>query len=246
MNNAALEKLKSQLEKALSAKKPAIHKAAFDADGTLWPSDVGKDFFHYQAAKGFFKEKYACPFSEFDSIYNLQGRKQALIWLAKAQAGFSLKTLKLWAKDFLREHPVKMFSFQKNLIKWLTKKKVKIFIVSSSLTWVLEQALEGYNIPHIIGVETLVENGTITDKPVLPAPVGKDKVLAFKRKAGESSLPIFVAGNTLSDKALLESATDIRLVLNSALPGSRNYESEKSLLKIAKQRNWLHSTLKAL
>ncbi len=245
MNSLDLKKLKSRLEKAFTAQKPSERCAAFDADGTLWPSDVGKDFFHYQVEQGFFKKKYSCPFSKFDSIFRLQGRKQALIWLAIAQAGFQLKTLKLWTKDFLLEKPVKMFPFQENLIKWLMKKKVKIFIVSSSLKWVLEQALEGYNIPkkNIIGVETFVKKDLITDEPVLPAPVGEDKVLAFKRVAGEHSLPVFSAGNTLSDKALLESATDVRLTLHTARPGSHNYESEKSLLKIAKKRNWFHSTL---
>ena len=93
-----------------------------------------------------------------------------------------------------------MFLFQKNLIDWLMSKNVPIFIVSSSLKWVLDQALQGYNIPkeNIIGLCTLVEKGIITHKPVLPASIHKEKVEAFQKKTKGAS-PFFVAGNTLSD-----------------------------------------------
>ena len=112
----------------------------------------------------------------------------------------------------------------------------------SSLKWVLDEAIpKGYPIQcqNIIGVETKVLHGKITDQVVKPAPIQEDKPLAFHRLAGDS-LPIFASGNTLSDQALLERANHTRLVIASATYGKRNYDSEQALLAIAKQKQWFY------
>ena len=234
-----LEKIQRQLEQVIENTNKPI--AAFDADGTLWPRDVGRDFFRYQVEKGFLKEKTLDPQAEFDYIKVEQGRKAALLWLAQVQSGLSLETLNHWIADFLQKNPLKIFLFQKHLIDWLMNRNVSVFVVSSSLKWVLDQALQIYNIPkeNIIGVQTLVEEGVITDKLVLPAPVHQEKVQAFQKKNKEVA-PLFVAGNTLSDQALLEFSTHVRLVVATAQPGGRNYDSERQLIKIAKERNWFY------
>lgn len=234
-----LEKVKLQIKKAMDkTDKPVF--VAFDADGTLWPSDVGKNFFLYQAENDLLKEKVTQPEAEFKHLCEREGKKQALLWLAQVQAGFSLKQMNQWVSDFLKTKPFKVFLFQKHLIDWLISKNVQVFVVSSSLKWVLDKALKGYGIPqeNIIGVKTLVKEGIITEDLVLPAPIHKDKVQALKNLAGRS--PLFSAGNTLSDQALLECASHVRLVVSTAKVGERNYESERSLLKIARERNWLY------
>ena len=168
-----------------------------------------------------------------------KGRRAALIWLAQIQSGFSLKKVNQWVSNFLHENPIKIFLFQKHLINWLINNKVNVFIVSSSLKCVLDQALQEYNIPkeNIIGVQTLVKEGILTNKPVLPAPIHKEKVLSLQEKI-KGACPLFVAGNTLSDQALLESSTQFRLVVSTAQKGERNYDSERKLLKIAQDRGW--------
>ncbi len=235
-----LEKIKYQLEKTLESRKESLF-ATFDADGTLWPSDVGRSFFLYQVEKDLLKGKTAKPQEDFDRVRVTKGKKQALCWLAQVQAGISLEQMKGWVSDFLRTKPFEVFLFQKCLIDWFIRKNVQVFVVSSSLKWVLAKALEGYGIPgeNIIGVETLVEKGLITDKLVLPAPIHKDKVSAFKRSTS-GARPIFCAGNTLSDQALLEYAFPVKLVISTAKKGERNYESERSLLKIAQAKNWFY------
>ena len=236
-----LEKIKTQIKKALKNSKASSFSVAFDADGTLWPGDVGKNFFLYQVEKGFLKKKTPRhPQEVFDQICETKGKKEALCWLAQIQAGFSLKHINKMVFDFLRERPFKVFLFQKQLITWLLSQNVNVFIVSSSLKWVLDQALLSYGLraENIIGVETLVREGIITKELVTPPPIREEKVGAFKKKAGDGR-PIFSAGNTLSDQALLEYASLVRLVLSTAKEGERNYESERKLLSLAKKRNWL-------
>lgn len=239
MEQNILEKVKYHLQKIIENDHNPI--VAFDADGTLWPCDVGKDFFYYQIKKGLLNRKISDPQAEFNRIDKEQGRKAALLWLAQIQSGFSIEKLNHWISSFLHKNPFKIFLFQRKLIDWLISKNVSVFVVSSSLKWVLDQALQGYNIPrkNIIGVRTLVEHGFITSKPVLPTPIHEEKVQAFQEET-QGACPLFVAGNTLSDQALLELSTQIRLVLSTAQIGERNYDSERKLLKIAKERNWFY------
>ena len=241
MEKAVLEKIKCQIEEVLQVTDLPT-AAAFDADGTLWPCDVGKNFFQYQVEKGLLKEKTQDPFKEFNRLSQERGRKIALMWLAQIQAGVSLKQMKEWVQSFLKENPFPVFRFQKNLIEWMGSKNISVFVVSSSLKWILDQALTIYSIPrnNIIGVKTQVEGGIITDKPLLPAPIHADKVLAFQKEQIEKRPLIFVAGNTLSDQALLESSSYLRLVVATARPGERNYESERKLLNIAKEKHWFY------
>lgn len=239
MKRNILEEIKFSLKKIIKNNRHPI--AAFDADGTLWPCDVGKNFFNYQVEKGLLKRKIPNPQAEFDRIRKEKSKRDALLWLAQIQSGLSLKQINQWVFDFLRENPFEVFLFQKDLINWLVENKVDVFIVSSSLKCVLDQALQGYNIlpENIIGVQSMTERGIITNKPVLPAPIHKEKVLSLLERT-QGTYPLFVAGNTLSDQALLESSIQMRLVVSTARKGERNYDSERELLKIAQQRGWLY------
>ena len=204
--------------------------------------DVGKGFFHYQVKKGLVpKEKD--PLGKFDRIREQYGKNIALQFPAQAQAGLSLSDLNQIIEEFFKENPLKVFIFQKKLIEWLYQKNIPVFIVSASLKWVLDYALESYPIPkeNIIGVQTLVEKGVITDQLVLPTSIHNDKPLALKKHTGGKP-PMFVSGNTLSDQALLESGTGVRLVVASAKEGERNWESERKLLELAKERSWLYQS----
>ena len=239
MRKEQLKKIKDELEKIIQTTNKS--QAAFDADGTLWPCDIGKNFFQYQISNKLLKDKCEDPRAEFDKLRKEKGQKAALLWLAQVQSGTPLKTMNKWVQDFLKENTSPIFEFQQEIIYWLLKKKVQVFIVSSSLQWVLDQALplKGYPITkeNIIGVETKIKNGVITDELNLPAPVGPDKVGAFQKRTKNTS-PIFASGNTLADQDLLESATHLRLVISTATRRERNYESEQKLLELAKNKKW--------
>ena len=102
--------------------------AVFDADGTLWPSDVGKDFFQYQVRQKLLKS--ADPQQEFNNIKDNHSKKKALEWLALAQAGCNVADIKQQVIDFLKKYPVQPFVFQQHLIEWFIKHKVSVFVVS--------------------------------------------------------------------------------------------------------------------
>ena len=236
MAQPLLDRIQQNILQAL--KKNSCLTAAFDADGTLWPGDVGRGFFKYQAAHGLLKISH--PQKKFESIYQTQGRAAALKWLALIQEGAALDEIKTQARRFLASSPPRLFSFQQKLIQWMKTKHIKIFVVSSSLKWVLEEAAPVLDLPphRLLGVETTVKNGRLTDQLILPAPVGEDKPLAFKKQA--KARPVFAAGNTLSDQALLEYASPARLAVHTASPTDKNYLSERLLIKIAKQNNWFY------
>lgn len=239
MEKQVLKDIKESLHPIITSVKQPI--VAFDADGTLWGHDIGKSFFEYQVKKGFFKNKILDPHAEFDAICTQSGKTTALLWLAQIQKGILLKTLNQEIQEFLHNNTFKVFRFQKQLIHWLISKNVQVFVVSASLKWVLDYALQGYNIPstNIIGVETKVQQGIITDQIILPPSIHTEKVQAFKLRT-KGVCPCFVAGNTLSDQSLLESSTHLRLVVATTKKGQRNHNSEMALLKIAQNRHWFY------
>ena len=239
MTDSLVEKIKYSLQDSIE--QCICPKAAFDADGTLWPSDVGREFFQYQIEKDLLKDKIVNPRVQFEDIKKNKGKRQALIWLARILSGFSLEQVQEWVRQFLKNNPPQGFLFQKKIISWLQDKNVQIFVVSSSLKWILDPAVCVFNIPaeNVIGVQTVVKNGTITDELVVPVPIQEDKVSALYQKTNGEP-PLFSSGNTLSDHALLKSATTARLVVSTAKQQDTNYVSERKLLQIAKKNNWFY------
>lgn len=233
-----IQKIKNSLQTIITNMDRAY--AVFDADGTIWPQDVGKSFFEYQVKQRTFKNTMSDPSSEFNRVFKEQGKRAALLWLIQIQVGTPLHILNQSIKEFLKPS-ITIFSFQKNLIHWLISQKVNVYIVSSSLKLILEEALKEFNIPseNIIGINAEVQNGIITDKVIFPAPINVEKVQAFQAQTN-NAIPCFVAGNTLYDQSLLELSSHIRLVVSSTKVGERNFESEKKLLQIAKNRQWLY------
>ena len=241
-----LKKLKEEVHNNKS-KNPLF--AAYDADGTLWPGDVGRGFFQFLIRKKYLSKKFSNPRAALDHIVQEKGRQYALVWLAQILAGFQLSEVRNWVKQFFKDNPIKMFLINKNTIDFLHSKNIPVYIVSSSIQWVLEEALKPLNIPkdRIIGVHTVVENGIITDQPVLPAPVHENKIKALHKKTNGAD-PFFASGNTPADLSLLEASSHIRLVIAStktsddrlSLGGDRTHLQEKKLVQIAKDRNWFY------
>ena len=223
--------------------------AAFDADGTLWPGDVGRGFFRFLIQKKYLIKKFPNLQESFDRIVEQKGRKHALVWLAQILSGFKLTEVREWVKQFFIENPLKAFLINKCIIEFLHSKNIPVYIVSSSIQWVLEEALKTFNIPtyRIIGVQTIIQNEMITDKLILPAPVHEDKIKALHKKTNGEN-PFLASGNTPADLSLLEASSHFKLVIASAktgddklsLGGNRIYSLEKKLVQIAKDKKWFY------
>ena len=233
----SLDKLMTSIERVQHGLSHRI--AVFDADGTLWPEDVGFGFFEYQVKNNLLP--YKDFFKNINECYRDNQIKTCSIILQKNK-GVLFDQYISWCKEFFKTDPLKVFSFQKKLIKYLKKLDVTVYVVSASPQWVVEQAVKYYELPIdcVVGLKTVVDGeGFITDQLVYPLSMDSGKVTAFLEKS-KNLYPFFVSGNTLSDLDLLESSTHIQFVVAQAQKEERQYGSEQILLSIARQKNWFY------
>lgn len=234
----------TEIEKTIvelkQAQKPLI--AAFDADGTLWDTDLGESFFHYQIDN----KQVPLPPDPFEHYLEMKkinnDPRPAYMWLAQINQGQSLDQVRAWAQQaFTDIKPNPIFSEQKRLIDLLKNHGVKIYIVTASIKWAVEPgALAlGLSADNVIGVETEVINGVVTDKPVLPVTYRGGKVEALLKHTGNVK-PFLASGNTMGDFELLENATHIRLAVSAASRDDRLFKTELELATAAREKNWLH------
>ena len=235
----SIDKLMADIEQV----QPGLsHKiAVFDADGTLWPEDVGFNFFEYQVKNNLLPEKDFLK--NINKCYKENQSKTCSIILQKNK-GVPLDQYVSWCRDFFQMNPLTIFSFQQKLIRYLKKIGAVVYVVSASPERVVEQAVQHYNLPvdFVVGMKTVVDhNQVMTDQMVYPLSVGSGKVSAFLAKS-QNLYPFFVSGNTVSDLDLLESSTHIKCVVAKSKKGERQYDSEQVLLSIACQKKWFYFT----
>lgn len=214
--------------------------AAFDADGTLWDTDLGENFFHYQIDQ----KQVPLPPNPFEHYLEMKkinnDPRQAYVWLAQINQGKTLQQVRQWAQEaFETIKPNPIFSEQQKLIELLKNQGVKMYIVTASIKWAVEPGAIaiGLGPENVIGVETAVKDGIITESPVLPITYRAGKVEAFLAQAKQ--LPFLASGNTMGDFELLESATHLRLAVSAASRDDRLFKTEQELATEAKNRNWM-------
>lgn len=216
--------------------------AAFDADGTLWDTDLGENFFNYQIEQ----QQVALPAEPFQVYLDKKAvnndPRDAYVWLAQINKGQPLSQVRQWALDaFQSIRPQPIFSEQKKLIELFLRNNIDVYIVTASIKWAVEPGAlaVGLSMDNVIGVETEVVNDIITDKAVLPITYRQGKVDALLN-ATNGRYPFFASGNSPGDIELLESATHLRLAVSAASRDEKLFKSESELTKIAIEKNWLN------
>lgn len=230
------QKVKSDIDKAL--KDPKAHPiAAFDADGTCWFSDVGRDFFNHQMAKNFFPGPHY-TWEDYKKMEE-QNMEEALLWMAQILSGFTLDEVREFGLDATKNIRPHFIDHQKEVVKHLLKQGVDVYIVTASVKWTIEAAAEemGIHRDRVLGIQTAIENGLITDKQYGPLTWTDGKVTALL-EATNGKHPFFASGNTSTDLPLLKSATHIRKVIHSAPLGDGLHETERKALDYAKKQGW--------
>lgn len=233
------EKLQ-QLLNDLEKKRPKGRAiAAFDADGTLWDTDLGENLFDYQI-KNKLVPLPEDAWAHYDWLKANKGNPVAYLWLAQINRGVPLVTVRAWAEAATQSiEPLPIYEEIPKIMDKLKQLEVEIHIVTASITWAVEPGARrlGLTDSHVIGIETEIVNGVVTEKQkgVISYREGKPRALLEKTKG---ALPYFAAGNTEGDKWLLESATDIRVVMSSGPQGGRNFETEMKMLALAAQNGW--------
>ena len=229
------DKLLDLLKEKIDKRPLSKNLVAMDADGTLWPEDANNILLDYEI-----KNHLRDLTDLLDPRYKDDGfRYKRCELFAERQAGFTLQEFKSYCHKALSETPLHVFSFQRELLKYVKQKGMKIFIVTASLKWLVETAVEIYKLPidGVLGVQTKLEENIITEELLRPVPVAGFKGEVFLKH--NKGVPCFLAGgNTSSDVPLLKMA-EVPFVVHSADRENENFPAEEKLKEMAVQNNWI-------
>lgn len=216
--------------------------AAFDADGTLWDTDLGENFFQHQIDQKIVKLPDA-PFEFYQELKKKNNDpRDGYVWLAQINDGQKISVVREWAQAaFNTIQPSPIFAEQKKLIDLLKANGVQIYIVTASIKWAVEPGALALGLSHdnVIGVETAIVNDLVTTEVVHPVTYRIGKVEALMKKTN-SVAPFLSSGNTMGDFELLQKATHIRLAVSASSRDDRLFKTESELLSHAQTNNWLH------
>ena len=212
--------------------------AAFDADGTLWNTDLGEAFFNYQI-KNRLVTLPDDAFGHYNWMKDHVSHTAAYVWLAQVLKDVPLSRVREWAEKSVASEPLPIFEEQRRVLEKLLALEVEIYIVTASITWAVEPGARrlGLSDKNVIGIETEVVNGVVTDKPIGVVTYREGKAQAILARTGGVA-PYFASGNTEGDKWLLQSASALRLVMSSAPEGTENYPTEMKMIKMAGDSGW--------
>ncbi len=230
-------RIHTTLDQVLEADSEPI--AAFDADGTLWDTDLGENFFHHQIDE----KLLPLPKHPWEHYENLKAEDplKGYLWLAQICKGLPLDKVQGWALDALKgQHPLPLFSEQKKLIDLFLSKGVQVYVVTASVKWAVEPGagLYGLDFDNVLGVETVVTNDLITDQQKGIITYRKGKVDALLEKTNGKK-PFFASGNTMGDFELLKSASHLSFAVSAASRDDRLFKTEFELQENAKTHGWL-------
>lgn len=236
------------LKQALKEEKAALegtgHRpvAAFDADGTLWHTDLGENFFRYEIDHCALPGLPPDPWGHYQKNKEIDP-KAAYLWLAQINSGQSLTQVKEWAEKALGVYQeVPLFPDQQHWIEILLNENVEVFIVTASVKWAVEPMARrlGLSEDQVIGIETAVVDGQVTDTAAGFMTYREGKAEAILEKT-RNRKPFFCAGNTPGDLALLSTASRVALAVRTS-PEKQSQEliESEGLLRVeAERRGWL-------
>lgn len=214
--------------------------AAFDADGTLWDTDLGENFFQYQIDHNLISLP-AAPWEHYHEMKKINNDpREAYIWLAQINKNIELNLMQSWAqKAFDTIVPNPIFSEQKKLIALLLKHSVQVYIVTASIKWAVEPGAKalGLTADNVIGVQTKIVNGLISDEKILPITYKSGKVEALLQKTNNIK-PFLCCGNSTGDYDLLKISSHIKLAVSAASRDDALFKSENELFIKAEENNW--------
>lgn len=213
--------------------------AAFDADGTLWDTDLGEALFKYQI-KNQLVPLPPDPWNYYHEMKDRVSKRAAYLWLAQISQGVPIATVREWAKAAVEEvSPVPIFPEQKKIIETLHELEVEVYIVTASIQWAVAPASHLFGIApdNVLGIETEVVDGIVTEKQKGLLTFREGKIQALLARTGGIA-PYFAAGNTEGDQFLIEGAAALKMVVAAAPEGTENYISERKMVAMAKQHGW--------
>jgi len=215
--------------------------AAFDADGTLWDSDIGENFFQYQIDHCNLKDLEGLdPWAHYAHLKSNDPRL-AYLWLAQINRNVHIDQVRKWSQQACEKNPPNIFESQKQLIHWLSENDIIPIVVTASIRWAVEPAAQLLGIPkeRVIGVQTKIDSeGLVTNTQEGPITWRQGKVEGAKLLSGGKN-PILCAGNTSGDKDLLAFSSGVSLAIQTQKKINPLFKDEQTLLDIAIDQKWL-------
>lgn len=238
-SNELLDQLKANILQA-KQQNSGPHYAAFDADGTLWNSDLGEQFFQYQIDHCQLETLHNIDPWEYYETTKSSDPIKAYLWLAQISIGQSLTQVRTWAQEATEKMGAHVFESQKNLISWLQEQDIEVFIVTASVQWAVEPAGKLVSVPfeNVIGIQTMIDNnGLVTGEQFGPITWRQGKADALLKRTNGVK-PIFCSGNTYGDIALLETSVGDRLCIQTQTKENSLFLEEKKLRDHAELKGW--------
>lgn len=233
-----IQNLIREIDQHLDQNPNGSKVAAFDADGTCWFNDVGRDFYLHQCQTVF---KDIWKWQDYEEREKISVG-DSLWWLAEINQTVPVSHLISQAKDALAKNGLQIIPSQKILIDHLLKKGVEVYIVTASVRWsVVPAAAElGIDLDHVLGVSTVLDSKEcLTSERHEPITWREGKPLALDI-ATKGIKPFLCSGNTISDKPLIEASTHFKVSINSVDEQDTIFASEQQLRDIANSLSWWH------
>ena len=193
----------ADFEQSVADLAPRI--AVFDCDGTLWSGDAGSGFMTWTRETGLLSREAT---DWIDDRYRgyLRGDVSELAIcgeMVQVYQGLRESEMRAAAAEFFRTKIAQnIFPEMQRVIAYLQEHDVEIWAVSSTNDWVIEEGVQGFNIPpsRVLSARVEVVNGVVTNR-ILDVPTDQGKVDSLLR-AGITA-PDAVFGNSVHDAAML-------------------------------------------
>lgn len=236
---------KDDIRRALDAGAEPI--AAFDADGTLWDTDIGENFFKFQA-RNKLVDLPEDPWEYYDRWHKVDAIP-AYLWLAQINAGKPLAEVRAWAaqavEEYSRHGGVPIFPHMRDLIGFLKTEGVRVLVVTASVKWAVEPAAALLDIPHedVVGIVTAVDRDGIVGRDAGgPVTWREGKVDGLMGRT-HGAKPFLAAGNTMGDFFLIQQATHVPFAHTASPLSSGIHATERELISEAIKRGWYYLDL---
>ena len=209
--------------------------AVFDADGTLWRRDATETLMRALEDIGVIGPPAGSPCldAHLESLYQ-QSYVRACEFCAQVFAGHRLVDVLRWSEmSFQRQLEPSMVTLTSKLVRWLHSLNAEVHVVSASPWWCILPGTRRLGIPdsRVHGLDVEMESGRLTSKLIGRIQSGEGKAQTVRELP---SLPVFVAGNTVDDAAMMRLSSCTAL----AVEPMRLADDLRDLYELAEAHGW--------
>lgn len=211
--------------------EPGSKLACFDADGTLWNEDIGEAFFRWLIA-GHLLPGRDCTrdiWAEYEARVE-ENRALGYAWAVQSMAGIPENDIVRWSVQMAAAWP-NYRPAMAALAAGMAESGFDVWIVSATNQWTVRAAAPKMNFDpgRVIAMESVVENGVMTETMVDPLICNAGKVTAIQAKFDR--MPDISFGDSMGDFEML-SASRQPIVIG------RNDKPNRAILSEASARGW--------